>query len=113
MPLPFKSGKSPRNPEATRKLLASLWERNLPLLRERCALLEQAVVAVRAGTLSQSHRDDAVAIAHKLAGSLGMFGYPEGTAAARRIEQRLEASGPVDALRFAEDVAAMQATLSL
>ena len=113
MPQSFESAKAPKNPEATRKLLASLWERNLPLLQDRFAQLELAVAAAKAGTLSQLQRTDAVATAHKLAGSLGMFGYPEGTEFARRIEQRLEASGPVDALRFAEDVAAMQATLSL
>jgi HPt (histidine-containing phosphotransfer) domain-containing protein len=111
MPMPFEPAKPPKNPEAARKLLASLWERNLPLLLDRFAQLEQAVAAARAGTLSQLQRDDAVAIAHKLAGSLGMFGYPEGTEFARRIEQRLEASGAVDPMLFAEDVAAMQAAI--
>ncbi len=113
MPQPFESAKRPRDPEATRKLLASLWEHNLPLLHERFAQLEQAVVAARAGTLAPLHREEAADTAHKLAGSLGMFGYPEGTEFARRIEQRLEGAGPVDVLRFAEDVAAMRATVAL
>jgi len=113
MERPFQPAKAPKDPEATRKLLASLWERNLPVLRDRFALLEYAVIAARAGTMTQPQRDEAITTAHKLAGSLGMFGYPEGTAFARRIEQHLEASGPVDALRFGEDVAAMQAALSL
>ncbi len=113
MPRSLQSAKPPRDEAATRKLLAALWERNLPVLRERFAQLELAAAAARAGTMTQPQRDGAIATAHKLAGSLGMFGYPEGTECARRIEQQLEASGPVDALRFGEDVAAMQAALSL
>ena len=113
MPQPFQSAKAPKDPDATRQLLAVLWERNLPVLRDRFAELEHAVLAARAGTMTQLQRDGAIATAHKLAGSLGMFGYPEGTEFARRIEQHLEATGPVDALRFGEDVAAMQAALSL
>ena len=111
MPSPFQPVS--KDPEAARKLLASLWERSLPTLHERLTLLNDAVVAAQAGALTPQLRQNAMETAHKLAGSLGMFGYPEGTEFARRIEQRLEAKGPVDALRFAEDVAAMQATLSL
>ena len=113
MPQPFESAKAPKDPDATRKLLNTLWERNLPMLRDRFAELEYAVVAARAGTMTQPQREGAISTAHKLAGSLGMFGYPECTEFARRIEQHLEATGPVDALRFGEDVAAMQAALSL
>jgi len=113
MPQPFQTAKNAKEPEDTRKLLATLWERNLPVLRDRLAQLELAVAAARAGTMTQPQREDAISIAHKLAGSLGMFGYSEGTKFARRIEQRLETSGPVDALRFGEDVAAMQVSLSL
>jgi len=51
--------------------------------------------------------------AHKLAGSLGMFGYPEGTDFARRIEHQLENDTPVDALQLAQNVAALRASLSL
>jgi HPt (histidine-containing phosphotransfer) domain-containing protein len=109
----FRHAGAPKDPKATRKLMASLWERNLPVLRDRVVQLEHAVVAARAGTMTQMQRADAISTAHKLAGSLGMFGYSEGTEFARRIEQHLETSGPVDALRFGEDVAAMQAALSL
>jgi HPt (histidine-containing phosphotransfer) domain-containing protein len=113
MPQPFESARAPKDPEATRKLLASLWERNLPMLRDRCAQLELAVAAARSGTLSQQQREETIATAHKLAGSLGMFGYQEGTECARRIEQQLETDGPIDALQLGEDVAAMRAALSL
>ena len=104
---------STKDPEATRKLLASLWERSLPVLRERCALLERAAAAAQAGILTPELRAEATAIAHKLSGSLGMFGYPEGTRFARRLEVHLDHAGPVDPLRLAEDLAAMRATVSL
>jgi len=102
-----------KDPEATRKMLAALWERSLPVLRERCALLERAATAAQAGTLTLELRAEAMGIAHKLSGSLGMFGYPEGTDFARRIEEHLEAPGPVDPPRLARDVAALLATLPL
>jgi len=104
---------STKDPEATRKLLASLWERSLPVLRERCALLERAATAAQAGTLTPELRAEATAIAHKLSGSLGMFGYPEGTDLARRIEEHLEAPTPTDAPRLTHDVTALLATLPL
>jgi len=104
---------SAKDPEATRELLASLWERSLPVLRERCALLQRAATTAQAGTLTQELRAEATAIAHKLSGSLGMFGYPEGTQFARHIEEHLEAPCPVDAPRLARDVAALLTTLPL
>jgi len=113
MPQPFNPAAQPRDPEATRKLLAALWERSLPMMQERLAQLERAVASVRAGTLTPEQRREAIETAHKLAGSLGMFGYPDGTEFARHIEQHLEEAGPVDALRLADDVAAMRSTLSL
>jgi len=104
---------STKDPEATRKLLATLWERSLPVLRERCALLQSAAAAAQTGTLTQDLRAEATAIAHKLSGSLGMFGYPEGTEFARRIEEHLESATPIDATRLTHDVAALLATLPL
>jgi HPt (histidine-containing phosphotransfer) domain-containing protein len=104
---------SAKDPDATRRLLATLWERSLPVLRERCALLDRAATAAQAGALTQDLRAEAMAIAHKLSGSLGMFGYPEGTEFARRIEEHLESASPVDAPRLAHDVAALLATLPL
>jgi len=108
-----KATRYPTNLDDTRRLLASLWERSLPVLNDRIAQLERTVLAARAGTLTPQLRKEAAAIAHKLAGSLGMFGYPEGTRFARRIEVHLDHAGPVDPLLLAEDLAAMRATISL
>ena len=71
----------------TQQLLDSLWTRNLPTVQQRLALLDSVA---QPGVLTPSLRTDAVATAHKLAGSLGMFGYTEATHIARRLELALE-----------------------
>jgi len=60
------------------------------LIFERMATVETAVVGVRRATLTPEIRQKAVLEAHRLAGSLGMFGLPEGTRLAREIEQLLD-----------------------
>jgi len=72
--------------EKTASLIHALWERNLPQLRERLDLLDQAAAQAKTGTLGDDTRIEAAAIAHKLAGSLGMFGYKDGTTIARDLE---------------------------
>lgn len=68
-------------------MLAHLWEKNLPLMRERLATLDRAAKSPDDPQL----RKEAIALAHKLAGSLGMFGFPLGTDLARTLEEGLEA----------------------
>ncbi|MEO6910075.1 MAG: Hpt domain-containing protein, partial [Edaphobacter sp.] len=70
------------------------WERNLPTLYERLDLLDRAALAAASGTLAEATRTEALDIAHKLAGSLGMFGHHRGTEIARDIEQILKAPTP-------------------
>jgi HPt (histidine-containing phosphotransfer) domain-containing protein len=75
---------------AVNPAIAALWQRNRPLLLERLALLDQAA----AGPLTPSLRGEAIAIAHKLSGSLGMFGFHDGTQIARELEAHLESPAP-------------------
>ncbi len=74
-------------------MLAPLWQRNLPQLEARLELLDQAAAAE---PLTEELRLEAQSVAHKLAGSLGMFGYHEGTRIARELEQALEAETPAE-----------------
>ncbi len=67
-------------------LLISLWERNLPLLHERLEILDRAASEAASGHLPVALRAEALEIAHKLSGSLGMFGYSHGTEIAHQIE---------------------------
>ena len=85
----------------TASLLATLWLKVRPMVEERMGLLEAAAMAAANGTLGEAQRAEAVSTAHKLAGSLGMYGYDEGTDAARKIEVLL-ADAATDAGRFRE-----------
>ncbi len=98
--------------EATRKLLATLWEKNLPVLRERLALLEAAIQAASTGEITLEQRKEAGATAHKLAGSLGMFGYPKGTEEARALEQSFDSAGALKKAELAQIATHMKALRS-
>ena len=74
-------------PPPINHLLATLWQKHLPQVLARIDLLD------RAATDLTLHAE-AHATAHKLAGSLGMYGYQSATEAARLYEQELETSTP-------------------
>lgn len=95
------------------ELLSRIWLQNLPLMRDRVAFLEAAAAEALGGTLSPTRRTEASDIAHKLAGSLGMFGYPAGTDVARIMEQRLEAKQPLDGAEFVSLASQLRAALPL
>lgn len=71
--------------------LAQVWEKAAPQLEERIAVIEQASAILLQGKLSQEMRSKAKSEAHKLVGSLGMFGSDEGSRLAQEIETLLEA----------------------
>ncbi len=86
--------------EANQRLIEQLWYRNMPLTSSRLDLFDAAALAARDGTLTEDVRDSAASTAHKMAGSLGMFGYKRGTDLARQLEQLLESSAAPDATRL-------------
>ena len=67
--------------------VAKIWERSKPKIVGRIDFLEQATLALLEGKLGEETRREAEREAHKLAGSLTTFGYPEGSRLAREIEQ--------------------------
>lgn len=85
-PLPEVSDPTPTLAEIRQKVAAS-WPQFQPLMQERVAILEQAIAALENHSLSESLQAQARQAAHKLAGSLGMFGYEAATQLARQIEQ--------------------------
>lgn len=94
-------------------LLARLWKQNLPIVRDRVTCLERAAQACADGQFTEALREEAINVAHKLAGSLGMFGYPRGTEIAREVEQMLEDEPSPDPGRFQRLAAELHATLPL
>jgi len=106
-------GPATRPGDVARELISALWERSVPLISDRLNGLDIACEAAVVGRLSPIMRRGAMDTAHKLAGSLGMFGYPRGTELAREIEQMLEDGGVVDAGLLRELVLELRASLPL
>ena len=99
--------------DVARQLISALWERSVPLITDRLNALGIACDAAARDRLSPLMRRGAADTAHKLAGSLGMFGYPRGTEIAREIEQLLESEGVVDAGLLRELVVELRESLPL
>lgn len=70
--------------------LAQVWEKAAPQLEERIAVIEQASAMLLEDQLSQEMRSKAKSEAHKLVGSLGMFGSDAGSRLAQEIETLLQ-----------------------
>lgn len=102
---------------ATRKnpqqILATIWQRNLPLVRQRVGMLRSAAAQSNAGPLAPEVRREASCIAHKLAGSLGMFGYGAGSDIAKNLELLLDSNAPLPAPLFRELTAQLEQALTL
>lgn len=81
----------PGTADQARTVAIALWEQFKPTTLQRLTVLDQMVTRLQAGNLSEEGRQQAEHTAHKLAGSLGMFGLAEGTAIAREIEYGLQA----------------------
>ena len=82
------------NGKEMEELLQSLWTKNYGLLQERLKLIRDAQDRLAAGSLDNQTRCDAESAAHKLAGILGTFGLPQGSALASKIETSLAAEAP-------------------
>lgn len=98
------------SPEAA--AIAAIFKRSLPIIRERIELLERAAEQLsETRTLEPELRAEAIDIAHKLAGSLGMFGYDKATEISRAIEIDLEAPGLPQPERLQKHVTGLRASL--
>ncbi len=78
--------------------LAELWQRQRPELASRVAVLERAAAAAADASLTPDMRVEAAALAHKLAGALGMYGHAEAGEAARRMELLFDGSVLLDGM---------------
>lgn len=95
--------------------LAEIWRDTFDLQLARLALLEQAGSAlVLDGRVEPGVLEGAAHAAHTLAGSLGVFGFHEGSRIVRSLETLLDGKGPgpSDARRFSELVVALRREMS-
>jgi HPt (histidine-containing phosphotransfer) domain-containing protein len=91
-------------PDDLEATIAALWHDARPRVLARVEVVETALAALRSGGLDPALAAEARREAHKLAGALGTFGMPNGTAAARAVERRLEAGvGPGDEAAMAAE----------
>ncbi len=83
--------------------IAQIWEQRKEAIVGRVDLLEEAVAGLLTGDLPQDLRRTAEREAHKLAGSLGTFGFSRGSSLAREMEaifERADHIAEADVLRL-------------
>jgi len=100
--------------QQARRAVAELWPRFRPRILKSLGLLERATVALEEHRLSDSLRLRAEQEAHKLAGSLGTFGFAQCTPLARAIEMYFQPDAPMtksDVADLREKVAALRREL--
>jgi HPt (histidine-containing phosphotransfer) domain-containing protein len=96
-------------PDDLQTAIAALWLDARPRTFARIETLEAAIAALGDGGLDADLRERARQEAHKLTGSLGTFGMPDGSTHARVIELRLEdGATAADAPALAEHLAALR-----
>lgn len=108
---PLEAHTASQHQQQTLTALTGVWERFKPRISEQVAVLEQAVAAISKNTLTQELRAKAEQEAHTLAGSLGTFGFGEGSAIAKKIEHLLPAelaAGTKEAKQFHKLVTALR-----
>ncbi|HWB33146.1 MAG TPA: Hpt domain-containing protein [Acidobacteriaceae bacterium] len=96
--------------DKTAGLLVKLWEKNRPIVEQRLEMLERASAAAASGGLNEELRREGARAAHNLAGSLGMYGYEDGTRIAREIDALLSNELP-GAAKLASLIAELRAAV--
>lgn len=77
-------------------MLEVMWRNNRSVVSDRVHALRVAQQSITDGRLDRSARKEAESAAHKLAGILGTFGLPRGSALSSKIEQLLSREGSID-----------------
>lgn len=86
-------GESDQEERSLKELRAGIWEKTKNVTLARITTLEQALASSARGLLTVEQRAMAAGEAHKLAGSLGTFGFLEAGQLARQIELILKQAG--------------------
>lgn len=88
--------------EAAESMMQALWERFKDSFDEQLEGLDQVVAALETGHLTDDLRQTAEQTAHKLVGSLGVYGFPQGSTIARQIEDLLQGEIQLQPSKFCE-----------
>ena len=84
--------------QQTKAMLSAVWSKNREVLLRRMDSIDEFCRRLPDSTSDQALRDQASSDAHKLSGSLGMFGLSEGTSLAREIEYLIKDNSPGELL---------------
>jgi len=79
------------------KMLAKAWKEHKQTSLDHLNLLAETAVTAEKGALNANSQDRARRAAHSLAGTLGTFGFAEGSRLARELEHLLQADFPLKA----------------
>lgn len=104
---------SHRTASALKSQLHHIWRQNLPIMRDRLERLDAFAALSQHGEVTAQQHCDALNIAHKLAGSLGIFGYEAAGKLAHKLETALRSQGPVDPSTLATLSASLRSALNL
>ena len=111
-------GDRPSEPITTNRqehqaLVSQTWSKFQDLALQRLANLEKFAVSLVEASVSSETHQQAQRSAHKLAGSLGCFGFPEGSKIAKQLEQLLEENSPtaIELARLQQLIFALQEEL--
>lgn len=80
---------APQKSDEVRSALEKVWLNSRPEALGRLATLERFTEMLRSGTPDQQSWERALSAAHRLSGSLGMFGFDEASSCAAKIEALL------------------------
>ncbi len=83
-------------------IMQALWERFKDSFDEQIDVLDQVIAALETGNLTDDLQQTANQTAHKLVGSLGVYGFPQGSIIARQIEGLLQGEGQVHPSKFCQ-----------
>lgn len=92
-------------------VMAELWERFKDSFSLQIDVLDQAVAALRDGHLTTTVQQEAKQTVHKLVGSLGVYGFTQGSILARQIEVLLHpdlALGAAEIAQMAEWISGLR-----
>lgn len=96
--------------------IAALWDQFKDVNMQRLAVVDEAAIAQLAGQLDPELRRKAEREAHKLAGSVGTFGFAQGSILAREIELLLAGETPLgqaQTLRLSELAVSLRRELEM
>lgn len=82
-----ESNSAAQSPDSTE--IAAVWMQHKEAMSDRLTVLEKIAITLKENYLDQELKQEAILVAHKLAGSLGSLGFSDGSKLAQKLENVL------------------------